>query len=315
MKRSTFAASAASLAGAAPTILRAQPLPTIRLGTFPSESYALAIYGKEQGFFQQNGLNVTVTYVTGAVSGGITAAVVGGALEVGVISMGPVANGVLHGVPMKLIAPGGISEAEHPTTSLVTAKNSAIATAKDLNGKTVCTYTLKDLSQLAQAKWIDVNGGDSKTVKFLELSPGDTPAAISSGRVDAGSIAEPMFTNMKDDFKVLGGVFGAIARRCMLSMCVAMSDWLDKNGDAARRFALAMRQTAQWANANRPQAEAILSRESKIPPDVVRRMNHVVYSETLDLTTIQPQIDGLAEYKYIDKRFNVADIVWSGARA
>jgi ABC-type nitrate/sulfonate/bicarbonate transport system substrate-binding protein len=75
-----------------------------------------------------------------------------------------------------------------------------------------------------------------------------------------------------------------------------------------------MRQAAQWANTNRDAAGAIVARETKIPLDVVARMNHVVYGETLDVATIQPQIDALAEYKYIDRRFNVAEVVWSGVR-
>jgi NitT/TauT family transport system substrate-binding protein len=313
MKRATFASIAAA-ACAAPTIVRGQTLPTVRVGTFPSESYGLAIYAKEQGFFLRNGINADVQYIATA-SGGITAALVGGALEVGCISMGPTSNAHLRGIPIRLIAPGGIILSEQATTALVVAKNGPINSAKDLNGKTVATVVLRDVIHVAQAKWIDMNGGDSKTVKFVELNMPESPGALTSGRIDAVALAEPILTNTKDDFKQLGHIYDAISKRLMISMHIAMADWLDKNADTARRVVVAMRQAAQWANANKPAANAIVARETKIPLEVVNKMNHVVYGETLDLATIQPQIDALFEYKFIERKYNVADIIWSGARS
>ena len=315
MKRATFATIAAAAACAAPPVVRAQTMPTVRIGTVPSESYALVIYTKDQGFFARNGIDAQVSYVGGA-SGGITAALVGGALEVGCISIGPTSNAHLRGIPIRLIAPGGIVVSEAPTTEMVVAKNSPITSARDLNGKTVGTLVLRDVIHVAQAKWIDMNGGDSKTVKFIEMPRSDAAPALVAGGIDAYGLSEPLLTDTRDELRSLGAIYDAIGRRVMISMHIAMNAWLDKNADAARRVVLAMRQGAQWANAraNRAAAATILARETKIPIETIAKMNHVIYGETLDIATIQPQIDALADYKFIDRRYNVSEIIWPSGR-
>ena len=309
MKRSFFVAAAAT-APLVPTVARAQGATTVRIGTNPVESYALAIYANDRGFFKSNGIDAQVLNIPGA-SGGITAALVGGALDVGCISMGPTSNAHLRGIPIRLFAAGGIIVSESPTTQMVVAKSSPITGARDLNGKTVGTVVLRDVITVAEAKWIDMNGGDSNTVKFAEIPMSDGVAALASNRVDAFALGEPFLTNAAEQVRPIGNIYDSLGKRVMISMHIAMADYLAKNGDTARRVRTALRQAAAWANANRNSALAILSRESKIPLETLGKIHHVVYGETLDVTTIQPQIDALAEYKYIDRRYNVTDIIWS----
>ena len=313
MNRTHFIAAASTAALAAPTIVRAQALTTVRIGTAPTESYALAIYAHDQGFFSRNGIDAQILNIPGA-SGGITAALVGGSLDVGCISMGPTSNAHLRGVPIRLFAAGGIIVSEQPTTSMVVAKNSPITSARDLNGKIVGTVVLRDVITVAEAKWIDINGGDSKTVKLTELPMTDGAAALVSSRVDAYALGEPFLSNalQADQVRSIGNIYDSLGRRVMISMHIAMDEWLQKNGDSARRVRAALRQAAVWANSNRGPANVILSAATKIPLETLGRMKHVVYGETLDVATIQPQIDALAEYKYIDRRFSVNDIIWAG---
>ena len=310
MKRSTFAAAAVA-ATAAPTFVFGQTLVPVRIGTNPTESYALAIYTKEQGFFERNGLDAQWLNIPGA-SGGITAALVGGALDVGCISMGPTSNAHLRGIPLRLIAAGGIITSESSTTSLVVAKTSSYTSAKDLIGKTIGTVVLRDVITVAEAKWLDMNGGDSKSMKWVEMPMTDGPPALVAGRIDAYALGEPFLTNSADSLRSIGNIYDSLGRRVMISMHIAMEDWITKNPDTARKVRTSLRQGAQWANANRAAANVILARETKIPIETIGKMHHVIYGETLDLSMIQPQIDALAEYKYIDHRYNVAEIVWTG---
>jgi NitT/TauT family transport system substrate-binding protein len=313
MKRSTFTSLAAGLA-AAPQVARAQTLVPIRLGTSPVESYALAYYAKDQGFFSRNGLDVDLQVIPGA-SGGTAGALVGGAIDIGCVSIGPVANAHVHNIPMKIVSPGGFVLASAPTTAMVVAKNSPYQSAKDLNGKTIGTVVLKDLMHVATLKWIDVNGGDSKTVKIVELPVPDAGPAIAAGRIDAYPIPEPLLSFAEqNNMRSMGGIFEAISRRLMISMHVAMADWLDKNPATARRTILALRQAAQWANANPAGVGTILEQVAKIQPATIARMKHIVNGETLELETISQQIDALAQYGFIPNRFPVTDIVWQPAR-
>src|ERR1700734_3262401 len=114
MKRATFSATVTA-AVCAPRIARAQTLIPVRIGTIASEAYALTIYAKEQGFFARNGIDGQVQYIASA-SGGITSALVGGALDIGCASMGAISNAHLRGIPIELVAGGGIITSQSPTT-------------------------------------------------------------------------------------------------------------------------------------------------------------------------------------------------------
>jgi NitT/TauT family transport system substrate-binding protein len=312
MKRATFTALTAS-ALLVPVAARAQgpAAATVRIGTAPVEAYAISYYARNQGFFKNNGIDAQIITVPGA-SGGITAALIGGAIDVGCVSIGPTSNAHLRGIPLRIIAPGGIYTSAAPTTALLVTKNSPIQTAKDLNGKTLGTSVLRDLMHVATLKWIDSNGGDAKSVKIVELPVTDGGAALVSGRIDAYPLVEPLLSGQLDqgNLRVLGNIYDSITPRLMISMHIGMADWLDKNAAVARRVVLAMRQAAAWANANPAGVATVLEQEAKLPAAAIAKMKHIVNGETLEIPTIQPQIDALFEYKFIERRYPVTDIIW-----
>ncbi len=310
MKRASFLATGAALS-IQPARLVAQHLQTVRIGTAPTESYALAWYAKEQGFFARNGIDAQVLNIPGA-SGGVTAALVGGAIDVGCVSMGPTSNAHLRSIPIRLLAAGAIIRSEEPTTSLVVAKASPITSARDLKGKVIGTIVLRDVITVSTAKWLDLHGGDSTTVRFIEMPMTDAAPALVAGRIDAYALGEPFLTNSAGEVRILGNIYDVLGSRVMISMHIAMADWLGKNADAARRVRTALSQAARWANLNRQAANVILARLTKIPLETVGKMKHVIYGEALDVAMIQPQIDALAEYKYIDRRYDVSEIIWRG---
>jgi NitT/TauT family transport system substrate-binding protein len=308
LKRSAFAALTTAAVCAAPAVVRGQTVP-VRIGTSPVEAYALVFYAREQGFFTRNGIDAQIQSFPGG--GPITDAIVGGALDFGCASIGPASNAHLRGIPLRLIAAGGIYTSAAPTTQLAVAKTSTIAAARDLNGKTIGTSALRDLQHVAVLKWMDQNGGDSKTVRAVELPAFQAPGAIATGRVDAYPLVEPVLTNSRNDVRVIGSPYDSITRRLMIGMHVAHGDWLEKNGATARKIVLALRQAAQWANANPVPSGAILEQITKIPAATIAEMKRVVYGETLEPGTIQPQIDVLAEYGFIPKRYPVSEMAWT----
>ena len=94
MKRAAFTYLLAG-AAAVPRIACAQSAPTvIRLGTAPVESYALAFYGVDRGFFKAVNLDVQIQPFSGG--GGVMTAAAGGALDIGCANVGAQANAHVH---------------------------------------------------------------------------------------------------------------------------------------------------------------------------------------------------------------------------
>jgi NitT/TauT family transport system substrate-binding protein len=312
MNRSTFTTLAGVAAGAAilPRPASAASLTTIRFGTAPVESYALAVYAQARGYFRDNGLDVQITILNAG--GAVMAAIAGNALDLACANVAAQANAHVRGLPFSMISPGGMYSTTAPTTVLAVGKNSPLKTARDLNGKTVGLSTLKDLQQASVMKWTDANGGDSSTLRFIEIPVPEMGPALAAGRVDAATILEPSYTYAKSDIRVLGKCYDAIATRLMICTHFGSNDWLAKNSGTVTAFVHAMRKAADWTNKNPRASAAILAGLTKIPVDVVDRMNRVSFGEVLDVATIQPVIDATAEYKFLPKTFPVSEMLWTG---
>ena len=78
--------------------------------------------------------------------------------------------------------------------ALAVLNESPVRTREGPHGKTVAVTTLRDLTQVAVMAWIDQNGGDSKAVRFIEMSPSSIGPAILDARIDCGFLGEPFLT-------------------------------------------------------------------------------------------------------------------------
>ncbi len=308
MKRGPFAAIVAAGLIAPATRTFAQSETRVRFGTVPVESYALAYYAIDRGSFKRAAIDIALSAFTGG--GAIASGVAGGALDVGCANVGSLANAHARGLKVRIIAPCALYTTESPTTVLTVAKSSSAQSAKDLNGKTVGVSTLKDLQQASVMRWMEANGGDGKSLKFLELPISTMPAALAAGRVDAGIVLEPTLTFAKAELRIIGKVYDAIAKQLMISAHFAMDDWLEKNAGTARKIAGVLRESAQWANANHAASGAILARVAQIDPSRVEQMNRVIYADKLAPENFQPTIDALAQFGYLPQAFPANELFW-----
>lgn len=314
-RRSTFLAAAVTSAAAVvaprfPAI--AQKAPPIRVGAVPVEAAALLYYAVEHGFFKTAGVDIELTSFPGA--GPILLATAGGALDIGCANTGAQANAHVRGVSFGMIAPCGVYMSAAPSTVLAVPPDSPIQNAKQLSGKTIACQTIRDLQQASVMKWADTTGGDSATLKFIELPASEMVAAMTSGRVDAVTLTEPQITQKRKQIRILTKNYDSIGKTMLINSHFGPTAWLDKNASQVHVFMTALRQAAIWSNANRAATGLIIERLAKLPPGTSSRMSRTVYGETLDPTIIQPSIDVTAEYKFLPKTFPVTEMFWSGIR-
>ena len=306
MKRSTSMALVAGMSALAACPAVAQAPVKIRVGVAGVESFSQGAYAQEMGFYKQAGLDAEVTSLTNG--GVITAAVIGGSLDFGTTNGGSMSNAFVRGIPLYCIAPSGLYTSASPTTVLVVAKDSPIRTAKDLTGKRVAVTTLHDLMQAAFMKWIDDNGGDSKSVTYPEIHNADLVPSLLAGRVDATALLEPQLTEEKDKIRVLAPAYDAIAKLLMISGWIVTKQYYENNRATVQKFIAVMKQTADWANKNQHDAGVVLAKLSKIPVEVVLKMNHNIFGTVNDPTLIQPTIDASAKYGFLPRSFPASQL-------
>ena len=271
---------------------------TLSIATNPIDSGAEVYYADDLGFFAKAGLNVQIQ--PGQNGAAIAAAVAGNAVDIGYADIGALAKAHTRGIDFSIIAPAALWDSTVPVNAIMVSKTSPVRNAKDLNGKTISGPGLGNGAAFVVFAWLDANGADSSTVKFIELPYSAMPAAIEAGRVDAAHVAEPFISVAREHARVLASADDALGKQYLRTVWFARTSWATAHPDLVARFVSVMRQTATWANDKRNQAKsaALLVQHTKIDPALVASMTRARYGESLEPSLLQPEVDLNAKYDH-----------------
>lgn len=314
MQRIDVIKGAAALGAAevfVPRIVRAQTAEKLRLITIAHDSLTPIYYGLQHGAFERAGIDLEIiTASSGAVS---TQAVVAGTYEIGNSSLLATMAAHLRGIEIAIVAPNSIYTPKNPATLLQVAMDSTAKTGADLNGKIIAASALHDLSDLSIRSWVDKNGGDSKTLQFVEVPNSATEAALVEHRVAAGIINEPLLdiSIQAGKTKTLGDALGTIAPTFMYAGFIARLDWANQHGDLLRRFTRVMGTLATYTNAHPAETVEMMAEVTKVPVAVMRKVRRVLCATRLDPAMVQPLIDAAAKYQEIARAFPAKEIFWT----
>ena len=290
----------------------AQAPATLKIATTPTDIGSEVFYAQDKGFFKSNGLDAQIQVISNGAA--ITSAVMSGSLDIAQSNIASLAAAHEAGLDIVIVAPAGSYSSKEPTTALIVAKNSPIKTAKDLNGKIIAGNGLKNITQVGAFAWMDKNGGDPSTTKFVEMPFPDMPGALATGRIDAAVIAEPELSTAlaKGDVRVLGNCYDGIAKDFMIGAWFTTGTWAKAHPDLVKRFSKAMSQTAVWANKNQAASGEMLTKYTQIA--VAPGMKRTVYADKLEPALVQPLIDASAKYGITKATFPAASIIDPNAR-
>jgi NitT/TauT family transport system substrate-binding protein len=308
-------AAGAALAASGVRTAGAQSLTPLNVAAIPSDISGSPYYAADQGFFKQVGLDAQ--FLALANGPAITSAVLGGSADVGYSNVISLALAHARGLPITILFPANLHVHEAPTAGLLSVKKtSPITSAKDLDGKVMAVIGLGIIADIAARYWIDKNGGDSKTVKSVELPFAEMKAALETDRIDAAVLdttGDPLLGKPSDTLRLLASTFDAVSTRFAPSVWFTTSDWVAKHPAQAKAFVTAMRQTALWANAHHAESALILSKYVHLTPAQIDQFTRVTYGDHLSPELIQPNIDVAVKYGIIKAAIPAAELISSAA--
>jgi NitT/TauT family transport system substrate-binding protein len=276
----------------------------------PVDPGAEALYAYDMGFFEKAGIDVTLqSLANGAV---IAAGVASGAIDIGDSNVISIETAHSKGLPVTVVAPGADNIRSAPSNVLIVAKSSPFQKASDLNGKIIGTTPLRGIGDLLISAWMDKNGGNSESVKFIEIPFPQAAAAVVQGRTDATLSVEPFITEAKSDTRVMADPFAALGDGFLITAFYSSKTWAQAHPALLARFMAVIRQTADWANKNHDKSAEILAKYSKLDLEVIKQSVRAHYAASLTAASLQSTIDVAARYKYIDAAFPARDIIFQG---
>ena len=192
-----------------------------------------------------------------------------------------------------------------PFNQLLVAADSTIKTGADLNGKTIGVPALNDLNTLVTSAWVDKTGGDSKTLKFVEIPNPVALEALTAHRIDADALQDPQCAAAlaTKQVKAVTEPYSAVSTHFVFGVYFANKDWATAHPQAVKDFTRITYQAAAYTNTHHAETLEMMAGITKVPLDVFKTMGRVESATTSDPSLLQPLIDAAAKYKQIPRSF------------
>jgi NitT/TauT family transport system substrate-binding protein len=274
------------------------------------------LYAQKSGLFSKTGLDASVQPMRSGSA--VAAGVIGGSFDIGKSSVMSLLNARGRGgVPIVIIAPAGVYDTAFPVSGLIVKVDGPIKSAADLNGKIVAVSALNDLYTISTKAWVDAHGGDSSTLKLIEIPISAVPEAIAQGRIDAGNVLEPelQFASEGGKTRVLGHPFDAIGRRFVFSAWFTTQDYAAKNREVIDKFVAALREAASYTNTHHAETVQLLADFTKVDPAIIKKSTRSTAGTTLDPKEVQHLIDLAVKYKALAATFDARDMIAGAGRS
>jgi NitT/TauT family transport system substrate-binding protein len=286
-----------------------EELTQIDVGVVPVVDVAPLYLGIEQGFFEEEGLDVRPAVAQGGAA--IIPAVVNGDQQIGFSNIVSLLIGQTEDLPVQVISQGiqATDDPENDTAAIAVPGGSDIQTAQDLEGRTIAINTLRNISELTVKAALEGEGVDVSTLNFVEVPLPDMVGQLEAGQVDAAGLVEPFVTAGKDaGFRML--IYDRVATEPEMTVATyfTSTQFLESDPDVVEAFVRAMHRSLEYATENPDEARQAISEYTEIPPAVLERVVLPLWQTdlnrdsieliaelmlTYDITEDEPDVDAL----------------------
>lgn len=308
------AAARAGLATAGAAVLprdRALAQTKLNVGIMKIGDLSPFFLAVDRAFFKDAGLEINLAAMVGGAA--IAPALASGSINIGWSNVVSIYQGHLQGFDYRFIANGAINKREtNDVFGVQVAVDSPVKSAKDLEGKTAATNTLRNIIHVAGLHWIDKNGGDSSKVKWVELPFPQMAPALVNKQIDAFVAVEPFVTvpsKVNKQTRVLGYPLGGIAPRLLIAAYFCSEAWIEKNVDTVKAFIAALNRGIDAHNANLQEAKTTIAKYTGLKPEFLKEMALPAFERKILESDLQSMLDVAFRYKLIERKFPVREVI------
>jgi len=187
----------------------------------------LVYIAEDQGFFEKNGLNVTIKdYTSGKAAGD---AVLNGEADISTSAGFVFVSHSFNYTDLRILG----TVATKQVKELIARKDKGITTINDLIGKKI-GVTKKSGAEFLFGTFLTYNALSYQDVEIVDLRPQDIVESISNGSIDAAFIWDPYLYEIKE---ILGeNAISWPGGEDFYFVLLTKEDWLTNNSAATKRF-------------------------------------------------------------------------------
>jgi len=287
-------------------------LTPIKVGILPIADLAPLYYGIEEGYFAEEGLEVTTEVGQGGAA--LVPAVVSGDYQLAFGNYVSLMLARQNGVEMQIVGNvvSGAESADRGTNALLVAPDSGITSVDDLAGRTFAVTTLNNVAEVNIRTMLREAGVDDADIEFVEMPFPDMNAAVESGQVDVAWQAEPFVTLGESAGLVnVGDPMYATTPSMPLAGMFASQSWTEENPDLVEAFDRAMRRSLE-ASGDDEAMRAAIEANTETPPEIISEIALANWQADLDTEKLQLVGELAAEYGLLEDEPDLDALVWDG---
>lgn len=288
-----------------------ESLTPVTVGILPLAALAPVHHGIDQGYFEDEGLDVTLEI--GQSGAAMTPSVISGEYQ---FALGTYISLMLArendvGVQVVSNLANGSDNPDRGTDGLLVAPDSGIDSMEDLAGKTIAVAGLQGIQEVAVPAFLDEHDIDYSDIRFTEVPFPDMNDAVQTGEVDVAAQVEPFVTLGEDAglVRLLDPIHEALPSM-PLGNIFASQEWLEDNPDVANAFYHALQRSLEDASDETAMREAIAA-NTETPPELVERMALDNWQPEIDRDALEVVGELAAKYGILEEEPNVNELIWT----
>ena len=271
----------------------------IKVGTAPTLSGASFYLAAQDGTFTKNHLSATPQVMTSGAQA--IPLLLNGQVQFTVADAVGAIKAVSQKIPLEIVAQGPIVSPDPTKDNAGLVAGPGVANVQDLAGKTVAVNALASFSQLAAEKSIDLAGGDSSKVKYVELPIPQMAAAVKAGTVAGAAISEPFLSQGKaEGLKDLTPILNKVFPNAPMLVYLASTSYASSHPQVIKDFAASITAANTALGANPATLKSVGGSVAKMTSAQLDNMILPTYvAGPVSLDALKTVMDVMVEYKVL----------------
>jgi len=293
---------------AGPKVVGAPEKAKVKVAVLPTMDTVPLYAAMDAGYFAKEGLEVsTVSAASGA---DCVAKLVSGEVDFAFSSYTPFfAAKAKKAADLKLVADA--TSAAPGNAVVVTMPNSGVRNIRDMSGKRVAITAKFTMSHLLVESQLKLNGVDSSSIQWVELPFPQMADKLAKGQLDAAFLTEPFLQQAAKGvgayplFDTASGPTADIP----LTGYGATATFVNGNRRTVEAFQRAMKRATDEVRGDRTKVDPLLQKIAKVDPDTAHLAVLTNFVSSLDPVRIQRVVDLMVEFKALDSKFDVSEMI------
>lgn len=277
----------AVVAGLGVTLGLAEPLQAVGQEKIPLRvayagviSWLPAMIAKDKGFFDKNGLDVTMTRFTQVAN---LPGTVGKQFDIAATTPSDMLYAAASGINVAAVLANTLETSATKSYQVLVRDDGPIKSARDLAGKRVAGPGAGSIMHVSLLEWVRKDGGATDGIVHAEVPFPNMADQLKAGRVDAVEQLEPFVGAMlKAGFRSLGDPLLSVSDPTLFTFWMSDADWARQNRAAIDKYRAAMEEALEVIKSDPESARAVLAKYTGLPASIVATIPFPAYNFRLD---------------------------------